>query len=214
MKYPLKNRYIFVRHAESEANQNNIIASDLRTDTNHLTLNGRHQAMILAKVLKKEFKKADTIVSSPYLRTQETSHFIHSFFPQAQYMYDNRLGERKMHYFEGKTIHSMHSKVSSQSTLWTESMYEMEPYVDTFYRMYQWWKEYEDSYFETTCIVVSHSVPIKLLLGWFAGYRGAYLSPYFSHMNQFCLDNAEYIVISERQSRQSAHITRLPQMEE
>lgn len=212
MKYPLKNTYIFIRHAESEANVKEVIASNLRSDTNHLTRKGRKQSIHLGKLLTKELEQADVIISSPYLRSQETAHLIHSFFARARCVYDGRLGERKMDHFEGKSIHLMHDQINSQSTLWTDSPFEMESYADIFYRMHQWWQEYEDSHSGTTCIVVSHSVPMKLLLGWLDGYRGGYLSPYFGHMDQYFLENAECVIIRERHSMKSSHITRLPRI--
>lgn len=209
MKYTLKNTYIFFRHSESGANVKEIVSSDLQSDTNHLTLKGRKQALYSSKKMAKEISRVDYIISSPYLRAQETSHYIHSFFPQARCVYDPRLGERKMLHFEGKSVHQMHDQIQAQSSLWSDTPFGLESYLGVFERMYQWWSEFEESHTGKTCVIVSHSVPMKLLIGWLDGYRGGYLSPYFDHMDQYFLQNAQYVVIKHRNSMKSSHITRL-----
>ena len=209
MTHKIQNTYIFIRHGESDANARNCIASDLSLDTTHLTNEGRQQVVESTKKIRKVVPKVHHIISSPFLRTQETAQIIHSFFPHADLAMDSRLKERQMIQFEGKSIELMHAKIHPSNPIWTSKPHNIESYQEVFDRMYGWLSDYEESHTKTVCIVVSHAVPIKLILGWLDGYRGGYLSPYFPHMNSYNLQNAEYRTVSKRNIIKSAHITRL-----
>jgi len=67
------NKYFVMRHAEASNNAKHIL--DLTGDPeNHLTENGKEEARRTALNLKG--KKIDLIVSSPFLRTQETARIL------------------------------------------------------------------------------------------------------------------------------------------
>ena len=74
-----RNEFLVLRHGHSEKNGNDhqpeIISSRLDQDKYHLTTEGKEQIHKIAKRLKKS-GGVDVIISSPFLRTKETSHII------------------------------------------------------------------------------------------------------------------------------------------
>lgn len=67
------NTYTIMRHAEANSNVNNVL--DLSGDpTNHLTEAGHGQAKVSGQKLRS--KKIDLIITSPFLRTRETTEIV------------------------------------------------------------------------------------------------------------------------------------------
>jgi len=86
------NRYFVMRHGEAQSNVRNV--EDINGDPeNRLTDKGRQQALHAAADLRSE--KIDIVITSPFLRTQETAKIVLSELglPDSALMTDERLGE-------------------------------------------------------------------------------------------------------------------------
>ncbi|MBI2591173.1 MAG: class I tRNA ligase family protein, partial [Candidatus Brennerbacteria bacterium] len=73
-----KNRFFMMRHGEAEHNLKNMIAAGPEREgrVSYLTEKGKEQAKKAGRQLKKAGIKIDFIISSPFLRTKETSEIV------------------------------------------------------------------------------------------------------------------------------------------
>ncbi len=93
-----KNTYYVMRHGESIANRDGYM--DVGTDIhNHLTENGMQQVHVAISELKD--MQIDMIISSPVLRTQETSEIVANAL-NLPIIYDDRIREYNMGVYNGK----------------------------------------------------------------------------------------------------------------
>ncbi len=88
----------FMRHAESEANLADILASQLDFP---LTEKGKKDAEQIAKELQ-EFQQIDHIITSPLLRAKQTAAPFEELF-NLQAITDNRVIEQDLGKYAGKT---------------------------------------------------------------------------------------------------------------
>lgn len=94
-----RNTYLVMRHGESIANRDGYMDSG-RDEGNHLTEKGREQVRLAAESLHN--KHIDLIVSSPVLRTKETSEILKEALG-VDVIYDDRIREYNMGVFDGKS---------------------------------------------------------------------------------------------------------------
>lgn len=103
-----KNLYFAVRHGEAKSNVARIIDSEGKGDAdNHLTETGREQARHAGHFAKD--KKIDIILSSPFLRAQETARIIQEECG-AEIVVDERLREFNTGVYAHKTIDEFHKE--------------------------------------------------------------------------------------------------------
>jgi len=95
-------RLIITRHGETEENKAGIMQGHLPGVLSEL---GKEQARKLAERLKDE--KIDLIISSDLARALDTAKTIAKFHPDIDLVLDERLRERFLGEFEGKTKESM-----------------------------------------------------------------------------------------------------------
>lgn len=154
-----KNKYIFVRHAESEPNLTGKINVD-RTKNFGLTENGKMQAGSI-----KLDGKVDLIFSSPYLRTLETAEII-----------SNNLGLDKSKIIVEDKLQEFQVGLKNEGRTWQEMYYEShekvnlyhdkidgadEAKIDVVKRVAKFLSECEERYVGKTIICVTHNSPMS-----------------------------------------------------
>jgi len=155
-------KFIFVRHGESESNLNNTKVSQL--EDYPLTEKGIHQSKNVAKALKEE--KIDIIISSPILRTKQTTEIINEVLNIEQieddrikeYDYGSWNGHSSEELFcEKNEIYREYKKPKSPQEKWNfkfggdgESRQEVEKRVRIFI------EEINQKYAGKNVLIVSH----------------------------------------------------------
>jgi isoleucyl-tRNA synthetase len=101
-----KNIYYAIRHGEAKSNVTRVIDSHGKGDPeNHLTELGREQARHAGHFAKE--KNIDIIVTSPFLRTEETARIIKDLCG-AELVIDERLREFNTGIYSDKSIDEFH----------------------------------------------------------------------------------------------------------
>jgi isoleucyl-tRNA synthetase len=101
-----KNTYYAIRHGEAKSNVSRIIDSEGKGDPeNHLTELGREQAKHAGHFAKE--KSIDIILTSPFLRTEETARIIKEICG-AELVVDERLREFHTGIYSGRSIDEFH----------------------------------------------------------------------------------------------------------
>jgi len=185
-----RNRFIVMRHGEAENNVLGIVSSKAERP-HHLTEKGKKQVLAAASKLKKE--KIDFIVSSPFVRTQETAKLVAETLglDKKKIKTDARLHELNGGVFDGKPIKDYRVLFGASVERFTTAPEHGETLADIQKRMLKSVYELDREHEGKTILVVTHDTPAWLLIagleGWspekaIADHNGADL--YF--------ENAEY----------------------
>ncbi len=156
---PAKNRYILMRHGESETNVKGIISYDQNAHY-PLTLRGRKQVERASRLLKK--KKIDVIVSSDVLRTKETAQIVGDAFGLG-IQYDPRFREVNTGMLEGQPTGGYNKLFSSSKEKFTKSLPGIETLSDVRTRVLDGLRDLEKKYQGKTVLIVSHEYPLWML---------------------------------------------------
>lgn len=147
-----RNNYFLMRHGGSEGNLKGIISSR-KENEDHLTLDGRKEALDSAKELVKE--KIDIIISSPFIRTKETAEIVAEVIgiPKEKIVFDDRFVEVFASEYEGKLWRDFdfRNKVDG-----AESLNDVRVRVMT--AMYDIDKKYEGK----NILIISHGGPLGI----------------------------------------------------
>jgi isoleucyl-tRNA synthetase len=163
-----KNRYLILRHGESEMNIKDILISTLPEKIPcPLTEKGKEQILKVAKKLKKE--KIDLIISSDLLRTRQTSEILAKEL-KTKVIFDKRLRDIKFGIFEGKSLKEHHSFWKSYEERFIKAPRGGENYNQVKMRIYNFFKTLEKKYSGKTILVVGHQRPLAMLEGAIKGY--------------------------------------------
>jgi len=163
-----KNRYLILRHGESEMNVKGILISTLPEKIPcPLTEKGREQILKVAKKLKRE--KIDLIFSSDLLRTKQTAEILAKELG-TKVIFDKRLRDIKGGIFEGKTLKEHHSFWKSYEEKFTKSPRGGENYNQVKMRIYNFFKMLERKYSGKTILIIGHQRPFAMLEGAIKGY--------------------------------------------
>ena len=154
-----KNRYILMRHGESETNTKGIISYDPNAYY-PLTLRGRKQAELTAHLFKK--KTIDVIVSSDILRTKETSQIVGNAL-NLDVQYDPRFREVNTGMLEGQPTGGYNKLFSSSREKFTKSLPGIETLSDVRKRVLDGLRDLEKKYQGKTILIVSHEYPLWML---------------------------------------------------
>ncbi len=156
-KQKVKNIYFVMRHGEAESNVKGIIDSSGDT-TNGLTEKGKEQVRTEIKNLS---QKIDLIISSPFLRAQETAEIVRQELGDVQIIVDERLKEFQLGIFDKKPIEEYY-KVFSSITLDTV-ITGGETHRDMFTRAMSVWNDLEKKYEGKNILIVTHGGPAWML---------------------------------------------------
>jgi isoleucyl-tRNA synthetase len=163
-----KNRYLILRHGESEMNVKDILISTLPEKVPcTLTEKGKEQILKVAKKLKKE--KIDLIISSDLLRTKQTAEIVAKEIG-AKIIFDKKLRDIKFGIFEGKSLREYHSFWKSYNERFIKSPPGGENYNQVKARMYNFLKSIDKKYTDKTILIISHQRPLAMLEGALKGY--------------------------------------------
>lgn len=169
-----KNTYILIRHGEAHHNVKNIISSTYESSFEYpLTVHGITQIVDLVQTLP----KIDLIVSSDYLRTNQTAEIVRSAYPEALISFDPRLRERFMGDFESKPYAKSVQCLADKPQQWSLSLFGTEPYSKVASRALRVIDDLEGQYYKKTIVLVSHKVPLTIIQRFLLGYEGKELSP-------------------------------------
>jgi isoleucyl-tRNA synthetase len=163
-----KNRYLILRHGESEMNVKDIQISTLPEKIPcPLTEKGKKQILKAAKRLKKE--KIDLIISSDLLRTKQTAEILAKELG-VKVIFDKRLRDIKFGIFEGKTLEEYHSFWKNYQERFEKAPRGGENYNRVKMRIYSFFKALEKKYSGKTILIVGHQRPFAMLEGAVKGY--------------------------------------------
>jgi isoleucyl-tRNA synthetase len=163
-----KNRYLILRHGESEMNVKDILISTLPEKVPcPLTEKGKEQILKVAKKLKKE--KIDLIISSDLLRTKQTAEIVAREIG-VKVIFDKRLRDIKFGIFEGKSLKEYRSFWKSYEECFKKAPPGGENFNQVKMRIYNFFKSLEKKYSGKTILVVGHQRPFAMLEGAIKGY--------------------------------------------
>ncbi|MFA6340652.1 MAG: class I tRNA ligase family protein [Candidatus Paceibacterota bacterium] len=162
-----KNKFLVVRHGESESNLTGILSSDPKS-VNHLTDKGREQAVLAAKNL---MHKVDVIYCSPFMRTKETAEIIAETigYPKDKIVYDERLHEIYGGEFDGKNDKEYQAFFGNREEKFTKTPKGGENYQVVIKRMTEFVYETDAKNEGKNILIVSHNTPIWLMFCGTAG---------------------------------------------
>jgi isoleucyl-tRNA synthetase len=165
-----KNKYIFIRHAESEPNLTGKINVD-KTKNFGLTENGKKQLQVSEPGLHrlKDFTDSEKqnviIFSSPYQRTLETSEIIcENFgFKKEEIIVEEKLQEFQVGIKnEGRTWQEMYYESHEKINLYHDRIDGAdEAKIDVVKRVAKFLSECEERYEGKTIICVTHNSPMS-----------------------------------------------------
>jgi isoleucyl-tRNA synthetase len=157
-----KNTYFVMRHGQCESNINNVLNGDINVP-NHLTELGKEQARKAAKSIKD--LGFDVIIASPFMRTRETANIVMEEigFPKDKLITDERLCERKMGVWEGKTgqNYDLHFEVND---FFVEGPKGGENNTHVRNRVGDFLYDMEKKYSGKKILVITHAGPALLLI--------------------------------------------------
>jgi isoleucyl-tRNA synthetase len=156
-----KNNYYVVRHGEANSNVEDIF--DCKdAETNHLTEKGKGQVLDLIKDLKG--LNIDLIVSSPFLRTRETSQIISEMLG-VKVITDERLREGDVGIYNGWKIKDYLEKHANGTFLKLDFRPEGgETHQEIQNRMMSAVCEYEKKLQGKNILFVSHGGPCRMVI--------------------------------------------------
>jgi len=160
----MHNRYFALRHGESEANQAGIILSDPDRGIAHfgLTQRGKDQVRLSLEPYFDRFSEPPVIVSSDFLRTQETAHLAKSILGSSRLNFSPLLRERKFGPLEG-TSHDRYQEVWKKDQVkepypGVESPEEVWHRLEIFLSQMEWVFQNKD------ILLVSHGDVLQILI--------------------------------------------------
>ncbi len=152
------NKYLVMRHGETECNLRGEISSTVN-NKDHLTKTGREQVQESAKELKNE--KIDYIIASPFVRTKETAEIIAKEIgiESSEIIYDERLHEMSVPMYEGRKWKEYYSDFVKNKESYHKAPEGNESPSDVRRRAMSFLYEMEDKYKGKNILVVTHAGP-------------------------------------------------------
>lgn len=163
-----KNRYLLLRHGESEMNLKEILISVQPEKIScPLTEKGKEQILEAAKKLKEE--KIDLIFSSDLLRAKQTAEIVGNELG-IKPIFDKRLRDIKAGIFEGEKIEKFQLFWKNYQEKFEKRPKGGENYNDVKIRIYNFLKEIDKKYEGKTILLVGHQRPFAMLEGAVKGF--------------------------------------------
>lgn len=162
----LNNKYYIIRHGEAQSNINRIISSWPETFYNPLTSKGIKQVKISAKKLEKI--NFDLIFSSDLTRAKQTAEILADKIDR-KIKLDKRLREYNFGELNGTFLREFTLIYSENEKRFLQKTKGGENYNEMTKRMFSFFSEINKKYFGKVILIVSHQVPLSLLLGKIQG---------------------------------------------
>ncbi len=155
-----KNIYMGLRHGEANSNVTNTLDS-LDDQENHLTEKGKEQIVAAAKELKGS--GVTKIISSPFLRTQETAQILSDILG-VSFEVDDRLKEINVGVWNRKTITDLYAQNPEFQENLDYAPDGGESHRDSRTRAMKVLFDCEKKYEGETILIVTHGGPIGMLV--------------------------------------------------
>jgi len=157
------NKYFAIRHAQAKANLQGLISNKIESDNDHLTEEGKKQAVSSAKQLKKE--NITLVISSDFLRTKETAEVIlrELNLPQEKLFFDKHLREVSTGSFKGKTWKEYWGGMSERDRYFLRAG-GSETHRDVKRRVSDFLYDIERKYQNENILIVTHEGPRRLIV--------------------------------------------------
>ncbi|MCX6754655.1 MAG: class I tRNA ligase family protein [Candidatus Nomurabacteria bacterium] len=153
------NKYIVMRHGETECNLRGEVSSTVNNDDN-LTKLGIEQVIKSANELKNQ--KIDLIISSPFVRTRETAELLADKigFNKESIIFDERLHEMSLPMYEGKKWDEYHNDYPKTVENFSKAPEGNESYEDVRRRSMSFLYEIEKTYSGKNILIITHGSPV------------------------------------------------------
>lgn len=163
------NKYFIMRHGEATNNVSDVISISYNND-NHLTEKGKQQVTESANELKN--KKIDLIISSPFVRTMETSEVVASVIglDKNGIIVDDRLHEMSVPMYEGKSWKEYHDNYPNTIEFFYKTFEGNESYNDMKKRTMSFIYDIEKKYKNKNILFITHGGPSWLAFAGNLGY--------------------------------------------
>ncbi len=162
------NKYFVMRHGEAENNLNDLVSTAFN-DQDRLTEKGKEQVKESALRLKE--KNIDYILTSPFVRTTETSEIVASVLglDESKVIVDDRLHEMSLPEYEGQKWSDYHKTYPNTVEFFSHKDDGNESYNDVKKRTMNFLYDIDTKYTGKNILVVTHGGPAWLAV---AGCRG------------------------------------------
>lgn len=143
---------------------------------------GRIHANVLSKKL--EDYDIDLIISSPLLRTKETTNIINKYL-EKEVIFDDRLKERDLGNLEGNTYLSKGENKELWDINLDTSRYNVELMSSLKHRVYKFLEEIKEKYKDKNILIVTHE-SISILIDCFFNehdYEGSIYNKYIDNQD-------------------------------
>jgi len=153
------NKYFVMRHGETECNLRGEVSSTVNND-DKLTKLGIEQVKNSAESLKN--KKIDLIITSPFIRTKETSELLADQigFDKNQIIFDDRLHEMSVPMYEGRKWKEYHDAYAKTVENFYKAPEGNESYEDVRRRSMSFLYDIETKYNNKNIVIVTHGSPV------------------------------------------------------
>jgi len=158
----LNNKYFLLRHGQAVSNTINVLSCWPEEFYNPLTTKGIRQIQKTAKKFKKT--NIDFIYSSDLLRTKQSSEII-AKQKNKKIIYDKRLREYNFGKFNGTFLREFYYILPDHKNRFYQKISNIETYSQIQKRALSFLWEMEKKYRNKNILIVSHQVPLTLLLG-------------------------------------------------
>ncbi|MFA5841464.1 MAG: class I tRNA ligase family protein [Candidatus Paceibacterota bacterium] len=161
---PSGNRYIVIRHGQSESNALGMVNCDPFKE-DHVTDKGRGQVEEAAEQLKKDGIKIDRIISSDFMRTRETAEMVAEILdvPAEHIVFDPRFREINTGIFHDKTRAEYHDFFVSYAEKFKKTPKGGENLLDVKRRVLLGVGDLEKTYRGETILIVTHEYAAWML---------------------------------------------------
>lgn len=164
------NRYILVRHGESESNTQKVLASWPESHPFHLTLRGRAAEARLAKRIAK--LQPDFIIASDLIRAKETAELIARATKRSA-VFDERLREISFGVLNGTSVAEFEKQFPYTPARITAKPEGGESFTEVRTRVHVLIRDLESRHQGKTIVLVSHGDPLWHLRGVLEGWTMA-----------------------------------------
>ena len=178
-----RNRYIIMRHGESEHNVLGILSSKAN-NPHHLTDAGRMVVEATADLLDKE--NIDVIYTSPFVRTRETADIVverRAF--KGDVIVDDRLSEFNFGDYDGKPVEEYHRYFNALHEKLTKRLPNGENLYDVRKRVGDFLYDIDSKYEGKHILIITHDSPATVLEVIAEGGDGKRLIEMWSYNDDF-----------------------------
>jgi len=193
--YSFKNDFFFMRHGESLANRNGIIVSSAEIGVSDYGLTGQGVNDVAEKAVSSRFDSNLRIVSSDFLRTQQTAQIIAEVVDSSYLEFSSALRERYFGDLDG--LSDTNYPVVWQLDKQGKKKFNVESLASVLHRMLSCVWELESQFENQTFLLISHGDCLQILISWLQG-----LSP-TQHRSVLAIKPAAIRAVNNQQSIQN-----------